>query len=31
MNAMGHGVPTLIGVDTRGCVGKISKLIPTTW
>jgi len=28
MNAMGHGVPTMIGVDHRGLVGKIQKLVP---
>jgi hypothetical protein len=28
MNAMGHGVPTMIGVDHRGLVGKIQKLAP---
>jgi hypothetical protein len=28
MNAMGHAVPTMIGVDHRGVVGKITKLIP---
>jgi len=28
MNAMGHGVPTLIGVDHSGLAGKIAKLIP---
>ncbi|MEO1751657.1 copper oxidase [Thiofaba sp. EF100] len=28
MNAMGHGVPTMIGVDQRGIAEKISKLIP---
>jgi manganese oxidase len=28
MNAMGHDVPTLIGVDHRGVVDKINKLIP---
>jgi len=28
MNAMGHGVPTMIGVDQRAVVGKIVKLIP---
>ncbi len=28
MNAMGHDVPTLIGVDQREVVGKINKLIP---
>ncbi|MBS1147862.1 MAG: copper oxidase [Proteobacteria bacterium] len=28
MNAMGHGVPTLIGVDHTGLAKKISKLIP---
>jgi len=28
MNAMGHGVPTLIGVDHLGLVKKIQKLIP---
>jgi len=28
MNAMGHDVPNLIGVDHRGVVGKISSLIP---
>lgn len=28
MNAMGHDVPTMIGVDHRDVVGKITKLIP---
>ena len=28
MNAMGHGVPTMIGVDHRGLVGKIQKVAP---
>ncbi|MFZ5513156.1 MAG: multicopper oxidase family protein [Pseudomonadota bacterium] len=28
MNAMGHGVPTMIGVDHRGIAEEISKLIP---
>ena len=28
MNAMGHAVPTLIGVDHRGVAERISKLIP---
>ena len=28
MNAMGHDVPTLIGVDHRGVAEKITKLIP---
>lgn len=28
MNAMGHDVPTLIGVDHRGIAKKISNLIP---
>ena len=28
MNAMGHNVPTMIGVDHRGVVNKINKLIP---
>jgi FtsP/CotA-like multicopper oxidase with cupredoxin domain len=28
MNAMGHGVPTMIGVDHTGLAGKIAKLIP---
>jgi FtsP/CotA-like multicopper oxidase with cupredoxin domain len=28
MNAMGHNVPTLIGVDHRSIATKISKLIP---
>ena len=28
MNAMGHDVPTMIGVDHRDVVSKISKLIP---
>ncbi|MDP3246075.1 MAG: multicopper oxidase domain-containing protein [Polaromonas sp.] len=28
MNAMGHAVPTMIGVDHTGLVGKISKLVP---
>ena len=28
MNAMGHDVPTMIGVDHRGVVEKINKLVP---
>ncbi|HSV81908.1 MAG TPA: copper oxidase [Ramlibacter sp.] len=28
MNAMGHDVPTMIGVDHRGLVKKIQKLVP---
>ena len=28
MNAMGHDVPTMIGVDHRGIARKINKLIP---
>jgi hypothetical protein len=28
MNAMGHDVPTMIGVDHRGLVGKIQKVVP---
>jgi FtsP/CotA-like multicopper oxidase with cupredoxin domain len=28
MNAMGHNVPTLIGVEHRGLVQKIQKIIP---
>jgi len=28
MNAMGHGVPTMIGVDHRGVAAKIMKLVP---
>ncbi|MDN3578999.1 copper oxidase [Chitinimonas viridis] len=28
MNAMGHDVPTMIGVDHRGLVDKINKLVP---
>lgn len=28
MNPMGHAVPTMIGVDHRGLVGKIQKLVP---
>jgi FtsP/CotA-like multicopper oxidase with cupredoxin domain len=28
MNPMGHEVPTLIGVDHRGLVGKLQKLVP---
>jgi FtsP/CotA-like multicopper oxidase with cupredoxin domain len=28
MNAMGHDVPTLIGVDHQGVAGKINQLIP---
>ncbi|QDQ29088.1 copper oxidase [Chitinimonas arctica] len=28
MNAMGHDVPTMIGVDHRGIVDKIQKLVP---
>jgi hypothetical protein len=28
MNAMGHDVPTMIGVDQRGVAEKINKLLP---
>ena len=28
MNAMGHGVPTMIGVDQQGLAQKIAKLVP---
>jgi len=28
MNAMGHDVPTMIGVDHSGLAGKIAKLVP---
>ncbi len=28
MNAMGHGVPTMIGVDHREVVSKITRLVP---
>lgn len=28
MNAMGHGVPTMIGVDHRGLVRKMQKIVP---
>jgi FtsP/CotA-like multicopper oxidase with cupredoxin domain len=28
MNAMGHDVPTMIGVDHRGLVEKINRLVP---
>ncbi|MBM3490065.1 MAG: copper oxidase [Alphaproteobacteria bacterium] len=28
MNAMGHGVPTMIGVDHRGIAKRIVKLVP---
>ena len=28
MNAMGHDVPTMIGVEHRGLVSKIQKLVP---
>ncbi|KQW65661.1 multicopper oxidase family protein [Methylibium sp. Root1272] len=28
MNAMGHGVPTMIGVDHRDVVSKITQLVP---
>ena len=28
MNAMGHNVPTMIGVDHRGVAAKIRKLVP---
>ena len=28
MNAMGHDVPTMIGVDHKGVVNRINKLIP---
>ena len=31
MNAMGHGVPTMIGVDHRGVARQITKPSPTTW
>lgn len=27
MNAMGHGVPNMLGVDQRGIAGKIGKLV----
>jgi hypothetical protein len=28
MNAMGHGVPTMIGVDQSGIMSKINQLVP---
>ena len=28
MNAMGHDVPTMLGVDARGVVDKITRLVP---
>jgi len=28
MNAMGHSVPTMIGVDQKGIVEKINKIVP---
>ncbi|PRD70084.1 copper oxidase [Malikia spinosa] len=28
MGAMGHSVPTMVGVDHRGLVGKIQQLVP---
>lgn len=28
MNAMGHGVPTMIGLDHRGLISKIQKVVP---
>lgn len=28
MGAMGHSVPTMIGVDHRGLAGKIQKIVP---
>ena len=28
MNAMGHGVPTMIGVDQRDLVAKLTSLVP---
>lgn len=28
MNAMGHSVPTMVGVDTRGIAERIAKLVP---
>ncbi len=28
MNAMGHDVPTMIGVDARGVIDRITKLVP---
>jgi hypothetical protein len=28
MNAMGHNVPTMIGVDQRGIIEKIGRLVP---
>jgi len=28
MNAMGHGVPTMIGVDQRGVAERINKIVP---
>ena len=28
MNAMGHNVPTMIGVDHKGVAEKIAKLVP---
>jgi FtsP/CotA-like multicopper oxidase with cupredoxin domain len=31
MNAMGHDVPTMIGVDHRGSPGRSASSSPTTW
>jgi hypothetical protein len=28
MNAMGHAVPTMLGVDHRGLIGKIQQVVP---
>ena len=28
MNAMGHDIPTMIGVDHRGLAERITKLVP---
>jgi hypothetical protein len=31
MNAMGHNVPTMIGVDHRSVARQITSWCPTTW
>jgi len=28
MNAMGHNVPTMIGIDHRGIAAKVARLVP---
>lgn len=28
MNAMGHAIPTMLGVDHRGLIGKIQQVVP---